>query len=241
MSSHLVRTQDELLALLDELVSPADATKWTRFYEDRSRPCPFFVEKPDYTLVAYVKKYGGAVRSALDVGCGAGRNAIYLAGSGFEVVGVDISPSALKWACERSASAGVRVQFLEVSLFQLPWAGVTGSFDLIHDSGCFHHLPPHRRASYRTSLLQLLAPEGLFSLTCFSPDGGSGLSDIDVYRVQSLKGGLGYTTDELAVIFGPELVPVETCVMTEQPESSEYFGKSFLVSVLFRRRKAWVK
>lgn len=236
MTAHFVRGQDDLLALLDELVSPADTLKWTQFYEDRSRPCPFFVDKPDYTLVDYVNKYFTIPGRALDVGCGAGRNAMFLARAGFKTVGIDISPSALTWARERSVSAKVDAQFIEMSFLHTPRNHLDGAFDLVHDAGCFHHLPPHRRETCKQSLLQLVAPDGLFSLTCFSPNGGSGLSDIDVYRGQSLKGGLGYTTEQLSLVFGPELVSVEACTMAEQEASSEYFGKDFLVSMLFRRK-----
>jgi hypothetical protein len=37
----------------------------------------------------------------------------------------------------------------------------TGPYDLIYDSGCLHHLPPHRRISYLALLERALAPGGL--------------------------------------------------------------------------------
>lgn len=53
--------------------------------------------------------------TVLDVGCGAGAEAIWLASAGWQVTGVDISPRALAYATERAATAGVsdRIQWVE--------------------------------------------------------------------------------------------------------------------------------
>jgi SAM-dependent methyltransferase len=104
-----VRTVDDLLRLMDGLFAP-EADRWTAgaaswwdgFYADRSRPVPFFVAKPDENLVSYRDR--GLVRPgrALDLGCGAGRNAVYLASVGFEVDAVDLSPAAVAWGEDRA-------------------------------------------------------------------------------------------------------------------------------------------
>lgn len=65
------------------------------------------------------KKGGGTV---LDVGCGAGRNTVFLAKEGFCVVGVDISPTALKIALERARSENVeRCIFVKHDFLELPF------------------------------------------------------------------------------------------------------------------------
>ncbi len=233
MKPSRVRSTSDLLSLLDELVSASDDGKWTEFYLDREKNCPFFVNKPDRVLVELVQQRALPGRKALDVGCGAGRNSVFLAREGFEVDGIDISPSALAWARERVAEAGLPVRLLEGSVLDPPDSLVPASYDLIHDTGCFHHLPPHRRESFRSVIHRLLKPDGLFSLICFKPEGGSGLTDLEVYSQGTLKGGLGYTVAELTHTFDPDFRLVSCQGVSNEPEESPAFGRDFLWSLLF--------
>ncbi|TDC38691.1 class I SAM-dependent methyltransferase [Micromonospora sp. 15K316] len=56
--------------------------------------------------------------SALDAGCGAGAEAIWLAAHGWQVTAVDIAPEALALAAEREATSGMsgRVRWIEADL-----------------------------------------------------------------------------------------------------------------------------
>lgn len=98
-----------------------------------------------------------------------------------------------------------------------------------------HHLPPHRRVSYRALLDLLHAPGGHFALACFAADAmGSQVGDADLYRRPSLDGGLGYTPESLRRIFS-DLEEIELRRMRDEPPGSHYFGESFLWTALFRR------
>ena len=248
-----IRTVDDVLRLLDGLFAPeADrwsargASWWDGFYADRDRPVPFFVAKPDENLVGYVDRGligGGGGGRALDLGCGPGRNALQLAAWGFEVDGVDLSPTAVAWAEERAREVGVgggegegpRIRFHCGDVFALAPKELPGPYDLVYDSGCFHHLPPHRRISYLALLDQVLAPGGHFALTCFAAGGmGSELPDAELYRGSGLQGGLAYAADELRWMFG-ELEVVELRRMRDEPDGSPWFGEDFLWTALFRR------
>lgn len=240
-----IRTVDDVLDLLDSLFTP-EANRWNdgpggdwwdTFYADRSRPVPFFADKPDENLAALTRHGPLTGGRALELGCGPGRNARHLAAHGYRVDAVDLSPAAIQWAGERTREAGVDVRFHLGDAFKLVGTGaeLTGPYDLVYDSGCFHHLPPHRRISYLRLLDQALAPGGYFGLTCFAAGAmGSELSDAAFYREGGLQGGLAYTADSLRAIFG-ELTLVELRRMREEGEGSPHFGKDFLWTALFRR------
>ncbi|MGW5868405.1 class I SAM-dependent methyltransferase [Streptomyces sp. NPDC055239] len=239
-----IRTVDDVLKLMDGLFAPeadrwtADAASWwDGFYTDRERPVPFFVAKPDENLASYVDRGLLTPGRALDLGCGPGRNALYLASLGFRVDAVDLSPAAVSWAEERAREAGADIHFHRGDAFALAEAELSGPYDLIHDSGCFHHLPPHRRVSYLSLLDRVLAPGGHLALTSFAAgDDGSGseLPDADFYRASALQGGLAYTPESLRWIFC-DLTEVELRRMRDEPADSAYFGEPFLWTALFRR------
>lgn len=72
---------------------------------------------------------------AVDLGCGTGANAVFLAEQGFESHGVDLSPVALEKARERARTAGVgdRVRFVRGDLTARQVPGLDGPFDLLLD------------------------------------------------------------------------------------------------------------
>ncbi len=237
-----IRTMDDVLRMLDRLFADgadrwtSDATSWwDRFYADRSTPVPFFVAKPDENLVSLVERGVIVAGRALDLGCGPGRNAVYLASLGFDVDAVDLSPAAVAWGEERAVAAGVDVRFHRADIFsvELPH----DRYDLVYDSGCLHHLPPHRRVSYLDLLDRVLSPGGHLALTCFAAGAmGSELSDEDFYRHGRLDGGLAYTPASLRWIFS-DYAEVELRLMAEQPPDAPAFGVPFLLAALFRRTR----
>jgi len=245
-----IRTIEDVLTLLDGFftsdsgdgrLSTGDGEDyWDRFYADRSRQVPFFVAKPDENLAGYLDARLIAPGRTLDLGCGPGRNALYLAAHGFEVDAVDLSPVAIAWAQDRAQEAGADIRFRCGDAFALSASELGGQYSLVVDSGCFHHLAPHRRVSYLALLDRLLAPGGHLALTCFAAgetgaDGmGSELPDADLYRERQLGGGLAYTPESLGWIFA-DLTEIDLRRMRDEPPESAYFGEPFLWTALFRR------
>ncbi|WP_333894224.1 class I SAM-dependent methyltransferase [Mycolicibacterium gadium] len=85
---------------------------------------------------------------ALDLGCGTGTDAIYLATHGWDVTGVDVVPKALATARGDATAAGVAPRFVEGDVTRLHDLGVGDGYALIVDFGCFHTLPEDRRPGY---------------------------------------------------------------------------------------------
>lgn len=198
-----IGTYEDVLIMLDGFLKEKSKFVWDVFYSDRERGVPFFVNAPDENLVEYLRVGRLPPQGvALDLGCGPGRNAVYLAELGYAVDAVDLSVEALRWAEERAKERNVNVRFILDNLFDFE-AG-EAEYDLIYDSGCLHHIAPHRRPDYIKLLRKALKPGGFYAVVCFvenGPLGGAAISDWDVYRLGSLQGGLGFTPEKLKRIF----------------------------------------
>jgi cyclopropane fatty-acyl-phospholipid synthase-like methyltransferase len=235
MKNELIRSEEDVWKMLDSFLREP-APFWDEFYADRTKNIPFFVEKPDENLVEYMSR--GLVKpgNVLELGCGPGRNAVYLAKQGYTVDAVDLSQEALTWATERAKSHHVEVNFMKQNLFDLEL--VEGTYDLVYDSGCFHHIAPHRRMDYIHLLKKALKPGGHFVLTCFVEDGelgGATISDWDVYRKGSMQGGLGFTEEKLRYIF-KDFDVVDIRLMEAMEKEDNVFGVSGLWTALFQVR-----
>lgn len=97
---------------------------------------------------------------ALDLGCGYGRSAIYLARAGWEVDAVDFVGLALEEARRRARAAGVDVRFYESSVTDLSF--LDGPYDLALDIGCGHGLDDAGLRAYHCELRRLLHPGARF-------------------------------------------------------------------------------
>jgi len=102
---------------------------------------------------------------AIDLGCGTGANAVFLAQHGFDVTGIDFAPAALDKARARAAAAGVAVRFVEEDLTAIR-PGL-GTFDLLVDYGTLDDLSDARRARYVENVLPLAGPGAQFLLWGF--------------------------------------------------------------------------
>lgn len=234
MTLYLQPPNAQEISRLDAVLAERRSDWWDQFYAQRERPVPFFGRAPDEHLAAWVEAGQLAAGPALDLGCGNGRNALYLARAGFAVEAVDYSAAAIRWAAERAQEAGVDLPLQQGSVFDLQRP--QGHYALVCDSGCFHHLPPHRRALYIARIHAWLRPGGVLALCCFRPEGGSGLSDSEVYERGTLAGGLGYSEAQLRAIWGRHFEIASLRPMQAQPADAERFGAEFLWAMRAIRR-----
>jgi thioredoxin reductase/SAM-dependent methyltransferase len=110
--------------------------------------------KPNPQLVAEVA--GLAPGRALDVGCGEGADALWLARAGWQVTAVDFSAAALARAEKEAIRENVSVDWQQVDLAQSD-AGID-EFDLV--SAQYFHWPPAPRAALFTRLARAVRPGG---------------------------------------------------------------------------------
>lgn len=105
---------------------------------------------------------------ALDVGCGTGRQAVYLARRGWRVTGVDLVDAALARARQRSAREGVEVDWVRGDVGKLGRQGLEPGYTLLYDIGCFHGLSDPARDGAAAGLTELAAPGATLLLLGFS-------------------------------------------------------------------------
>ena len=106
-------------------MSIADRIRWDEKYSNReSTNIP-----PDEWLVQCVRKV--VPGTALEIACGLGHNAIWLAEQGWTVDAVDISPVGLALAAETAHRRNVRVQWLPADLEDESWRPPRETYDLI--------------------------------------------------------------------------------------------------------------
>ena len=230
-----ITSHEDVLEMLDSLLREPTGF-WNEFYSNREKGITFFVNKPDENLVSYFEKDIINAGNVLELGCGPGRNAIYFAEKGCTVDAIDLSEESIQWATERARESEVTVNFIQDNIFDVHLE--EGTYDIVYDSGCFHHIAPHRRMNYIELIQKALKPGGYFAITCFVQDGdlgGSDISDWEVYRLRSLDGGLGFTEEKLRTLFN-RFEEIEMRRMKDAKKDEEVFGVSALWAALFRKK-----
>ena len=116
-------------------------------------------------LVSLVESGRIEACSAIDLGCGTGANAIYLAQNGFEVTGVDYASAAIEKAKDRARAAGVKIEFILDDLTNL--RHVSGEFEFLLDYGVLDDLRLHQREPYVKNMLSLTHAQSRYLLWGF--------------------------------------------------------------------------
>jgi SAM-dependent methyltransferase len=200
-----INTYDDIMDFLDSQVA---SVTWDEFYGQRKFSAPFILqnELPDENLVELLNK-DLAIASALEIGCGEGRNAIYIAKQGISVTAIDISPTAIENAKNNAKRQEVDVDFRCMDVLK---NDVSGEYDFVYDSGTLHHLPPHRRITYIELLKTVIKPGGYFGLTCFAwgENCADEVDDWEFYK-ENFRAGVAFTEERLNQLFEPHFEVIE--------------------------------
>jgi cyclopropane fatty-acyl-phospholipid synthase-like methyltransferase len=180
--------------------------------------------EPNAFLVAHKDLLRAGMR-ALAVADGEGRNGVWLAQQGLDVLSVDASEVGLRKAQELAADRGVRIRTEKVDLTDWKWP--EARFDAV--AAIFVHFPPEVRAHMHRCMFEALKPGGLLFLEAFTPE-----------QLNFRSGGppvleMLYTADMLRIDFaGGEILQIEECV-TDLEEGKYHRGPGSVVRLVLRR------
>lgn len=126
---------------------------------------PWDTKAPKANVIAWAES-GLVHGDVLDIGCGFGDNAVYLAKQGYTVTGLDISPTALITAERRAADAKVSIRFAVADATRLD--GYDAAFDTVIDSGMYHCLDDDAKRSYAAAVYRATRPGATLLLGAFT-------------------------------------------------------------------------
>ncbi|HEY8475099.1 MAG TPA: class I SAM-dependent methyltransferase [Natronosporangium sp.] len=158
--------------------------------------------QPNPQLVAIAGEL--APGTALDVGCGEGADAIWLAAHGWRVTGVDRSRTALDRAARHATEAGVKVNWQQADV--TAWEPPAEQYDLV--SAQYLHLPRPAREALHRRLAAAVRPGGTLLLVGHHP------ADLRTPIRRPRLVHLAYEAEELAAA----LDPAEWEVTTSAPQ-----------------------
>jgi SAM-dependent methyltransferase len=117
-----------------------DGIEWEQLYQDKFTP--WDIKRPDSHLAHIVKNVPVKPCRTLELGCGTGTNAIWLAQQGFTVTAIDLSQTAIEKA--RAKAGADACTFVLADFFDDPLPGT--DFGFVFDLGCLHGFsdPEHR-------------------------------------------------------------------------------------------------
>ncbi|WP_137723271.1 SAM-dependent methyltransferase [Prescottella subtropica] len=189
---------------MTELPEILDREFWNERYRSSHR---LWSGNPNSTLVT--EATGLTPGTALDVGCGEGADAIWLARQGWTVHGIDLSSVAIDRAAEHAAEAGDlagRVTWEAADL--LAWGPDADRYDLVTSQ--YVHLPSGQREVLFTRLADLVAPGGTLLIVGHHP------SDLDTEVPRPPRPELFFTPDEVVALLDSVEWAVDTATATSR-------------------------
>lgn len=149
----------------------ANHVNWDERYQGdaESRPWDIGTVEAELKRIVEADLSGTKISRALDIGCGTGTNAIWLAERGIDVLGTEISPTAIAAANKKIAGKNLSIRFIENDIVRTPPVQA-GSMDFAFDRGVFHVMTAPQRGPFVKHVAQSLSDRGWWLCMAGSKD-----------------------------------------------------------------------
>ena len=150
---------------------------WNAEYNKKGIPSSF-KEEPSGPVVEFLRLLSGKnikTGKALDIGCGMGRNSIFLAQQGFEVCSMDFVPESIRTLAHKINLFGLASRVIPICHdIAMPWPFKDETFDIATDTFCYTHDQANleTRSNYKNELRRVLKVGGFYLLTLPGVDDG---------------------------------------------------------------------
>lgn len=214
---------------------------WIEEYKRRGIPSSFRKDptKPVIEFVAWLKNKGHRVEgTAVDVGCGLGRNSFYLASEGFQVIGIELIEENVRLINEQAQSNRLTVHAIAQDA-ATSWSITQNSVDIAIDVFCYKHIVcKEKQKIYRQELAKALKSDGFYFISLASENDGfygpllKGSPDPKEKLIIDPYSGIAsflYSIDDLREEFSDLFELVEA---KEQSSTSPMYGKEYQRKVL---------
>lgn len=142
---------------------------WEDHYKNATERLPWDIGTPALELQEVFAELDMAGKPVLEIGCGTGTNAVWMAQQKCKVVATDVSPTAIEQAQEKAASAKVEVKFAVADILENA-AVPDGSVDFVFDRGVYHVMSEEKRSVYADRVADSLNAGGFWLTLAGSKD-----------------------------------------------------------------------
>ncbi len=146
------------------------ATDYEQFYRDH----PHGLGEPTRAFVTFFETYATPRARVLDVGCGQGRDALFIARLGHTVTAVDWSPTGIRDLRRDAARENLAIEAVVADIRDVAWGG---PFDVVVVDRTLHMLAPEERSAVLRALLQTTVP-GSYLLIADEPSNLPGFTTV---------------------------------------------------------------
>jgi ubiquinone/menaquinone biosynthesis C-methylase UbiE len=139
-----------------------DKFSWNKAYTSGDYKNHWHYSNPTQELATLLA--AGIVRKgpALDLGCGAGVETMFLAENGFQASGIDVSDKAIELAKSSAKRRRLRIDFRTGTVLDLPYHDK--EFVFLNDRGCLHNLELDEWSDYASEAARVAKPRAYFLL-----------------------------------------------------------------------------